>query len=785
MVIIKFLALSSCVFSFICCVPLFVHAEDAAVLDEVQILAYKNPQKLEDTPVSISAISGDKLADSGILDAQDLVGYTPNFTMTQTGVGTLLSIRGMSSDVNQGYEQSVGLFVDGIHLGRPRLARAPFLDVERIEVLRGSQGVLLGKNTTAGAINVINARPSQVYEGNLTALYEPEYGEKDIRLMVSGPLNDTLTGRVAVMDKTYDGFIKNTTLNRLEAAEDAELARVTLQWKPTDAWDFTLKLEDGSFNDVGRNVEVVNPVSNTPNNPNPYATAVSFLTAGTYHLDTTEDGQSQSNGDFTTTDTQNITLNVEHRLGDFRFTSATAYIAYDADSLCDCDLTGMPNMNLGLEEGYQRFSQEFHIASAENQTLRWLAGGLYQSSSFDVSYKASVPSNSMVIGKVISPWLLGAASHRDFTQHGDLYAVFAQGTWNISKASRLIVGGRYTQEDKDANRHLYHLTPRGEVLPLGTPEDLYNQLWSIVRIDPHNKISGQRKEADFTPNIVLQHNLNTTDMLYVSYTTGVKSGGFDAISNAIPNTLGGVIPALEGTWEFKPEHVKTSELGGKFAFANNRIETNIALFRSVLRDMQASQTDNGLSANVTNVGTAVAQGVELDGRWAITPTLIMRGGAAYLDFNYTHFPDGQCYFGQADNLNPVGDGICDITGKTREFAPNVQGNLGWDYSRSLLNNLQLTTTLDVLYSASYLTTQTLDPRMKQPAYTKLNGRIALAGSHNRWALALIGKNLTDRRIVTYAGNLPLAGTFTQGTGSGYYAYYEPPRSIALQGSIRF
>ena len=126
MVIIKFLALSSCVFSFICCVPLFVHAEDAAVLDEVQILAYKNPQKLEDTPVSISAISGDKLADSGILDAQDLVGYTPNFTMTQTGVGTLLSIRGMSSDVNQGYEQSVGLFVDGIHLGRPRLARAIF-----------------------------------------------------------------------------------------------------------------------------------------------------------------------------------------------------------------------------------------------------------------------------------------------------------------------------------------------------------------------------------------------------------------------------------------------------------------------------------------------------------------------------------------------------------------------------------------------------------------------------------------------------------------------------------
>ena len=165
--------LSSCVFSFIYGVPLCVHAEDAAVLDEVQVLAYKTRQKLEDTPVSISAISGDKLAESGILDAQDLVGYAPNFTMTQTGVGTLLAIRGISSDVNQGYEQSVALFVDGIHLGRPRLARAPFLDVEHIEVLRGSQGVLLGKNTTAGAISITNAKPSDVYEGSLTALYEP------------------------------------------------------------------------------------------------------------------------------------------------------------------------------------------------------------------------------------------------------------------------------------------------------------------------------------------------------------------------------------------------------------------------------------------------------------------------------------------------------------------------------------------------------------------------------------------------------------------------------------
>ena len=432
--------------------------------------------------------------------------------------------------------------------------------------------------------------------------------------MLSGPLNDTLTGRLAVMDRTYDGFIKNTTLNRTEAAEDAQVARVTLKWKPTDTWDFTLKLEDGSFNDVGRNVEVINPVSILPSNPNPYATAVSFLTVGAYHLDTTADGQRQSNGDFSNTDTHNITLNIEHHLENFRFTSATAYIAYDTEGLCDCDLTGMPNMNLGLEESYQRFSQEFHIASPENQTLSWLAGGLYQHGSFDVNYNASVPSNSMVIGKVISPLLLGAASQRDFSQHGDLYAVFAQATWNINTANRLIVGGRFTQESKDANRHLYHITPAGEVLPLGTPNDIYNQLWSSVRIDPHNKISGQRSEADFTPNIVLQHNLNTTDMLYASYSTGVKSGGFDAISNAIPNALGGVIPSIEGTWEFKPEHVKTTELGGKFSFANSHVETNIALFRSVLRDMQASQTDNGLSANVTNVGAAVAQGVELDGR---------------------------------------------------------------------------------------------------------------------------------------------------------------------------
>jgi iron complex outermembrane recepter protein len=776
-----------------------VIAEEAA-LEEIFITAQKRVQKLQDVPISVNTLSGEKIEDAGITSIERIADYIPSFNMTQTGIGTNIAIRGISSGVNQGFEQSAAQFVDGIHYGRAQLARAPFLDIERIEVLRGPQSIIFGKNSTAGAISITTAKPTEDFEGKISALYEPEYAEQDVRLVLSGPFSDTFSGRLALLDSSVDGFMENITLGRDESADENKVVRASLRWQPTDDWDINLKIEDGSFDSDGRNVEVVKPVfnpnvvtdptTNQPIQPIAYQTILSYLTQGHYFLDTKHDFKREANGDYSYNDTENQTLTVEYETENHTFTSVTGHNAYTYQELCDCDFTGGSGFYILSDEDYSQFSQEFRIASAEDQTFSYLGGVFYQSSSLDFHDVVGVPTDSFIatafisrIGAPAANALRGATTQRDFEQDTDLSAIFAQGTWNFTDTSRVILGARYTKENKEASRHQYHVTPSGVVLPQGTPTDTYNGIWSIFKIDPHT-VKGDRDESAFTPLVTYQFDLNATDMLYASYTTGFKSGGFDVRSNAAPNSLGGIYPNIEGTFEFEEEKVKNFELGGKFLFGG-AAELNLAIFRSEFADMQTSQFDGSLSFNVTNAGEALVQGIEIDGRWAVADPVLLRGGVAFIDFEYTDFKNAQCYFGQSDNIGPNNDSICDATGKRREFTPEIQGNLGIDYTIDFTGGMKLVSTLDVIYSSDYLTTPSLDPKFEQDAYTKINARIALSGNDDMWELALIGKNLTDESIVTYANGLPVASVLTSGTSSGYYAFYEKPATVALQGTLRF
>ncbi len=767
--------------------------DDSPALEEILVTAQKRVQSLRDVPISVNALNSEKIEDAGITSIERIADYIPSFNMTQTGIGTNIAIRGISSGVNQGFEQSAAQFIDGIHYGRAQLARAPFLDLERVEVLRGPQSIIFGKNSTAGAISITTAKPGDEHEAKLTALYEPEHGEQDVRLVLSGPISDTVGGRLAILESSIDGFMENTTLDRDESGDKNRVVRATLQWKPTDAWDITLKMEDGSFDSNGRNIEVVKPIEipDATGNKTPYAKALQFFTGGKYLLDTTHDWNRQSNGDYSYNDTENVTLTIEREIGENTLTSVTGYNAYTYEELCDCDFTGASGFNILSDEDYSQVSQELRLTSPEDQAISYLGGVFFQSSSLDFHDSVRVPKDSFIataftplLGATAANLLRDASTQRDFEQDTDLAAVFAQATWNFTDFARLILGARYTAEQKDADRIQYHVSNTGVVLPQGAVTDPYNIIWSQFKVDPHT-VKGDRDESAFTPLVTLQFDINSTDMLYASYTTGFKSGGFDVRSNAAPNNLGGVYPNIQGTWEFEEESVSNIEAGGKFVLADGAAEVNVAGFYSKFEDMQTSQFDGSLSFNVTNAGESVVQGVEVDGRWAITDNVLARGGAAYIDFEYTDFPTSQCYFGQVDNIGAVGDGVCDATGQRREFTPKIQGNVGADYTIEFSNGLKLVNTLDFIYSDEYLTTPSLDPRFKQEAYTKINARIALSGNDDMWELALIGKNLTDESIVSYANGLPVASTVTRGTGSGYYAFYERPRSVAIQGTLKF
>ncbi|MGH1373842.1 MAG: TonB-dependent receptor [Cellvibrionaceae bacterium] len=349
-----------------------VSAETFA-LEEIVVTAQKREESLMDVPISVNAVSGEKMSEAGITELEGMTAYVPNLTMNQTGIGTIIAIRGISSGINQGFEQSVGQYVDGVYYGRAQLARAPFMDLDRVEVLRGPQSILFGKNSIAGAISMHTAKPTDEFEGSVTALYEPDHGEQDIRLVVSGPLTDNLSGRLAILDRTIDGYYDNDTLNRDESDEDVSVIRGSLQWDASDDLTINLKVEDGSFDTKGRFLEVVNPVGAS------YGGVLSTLTGGAYTLDTDQDFNRQSNGDKSVNDTENVTLNIDYALGDHTLTLISGYNAYEFAEDCDCDFTGASIFTADTAEDFEQWSQEVRITSPGGETVDYIAGFFYQS----------------------------------------------------------------------------------------------------------------------------------------------------------------------------------------------------------------------------------------------------------------------------------------------------------------------------------------------------------------------------------------------------------------------
>ena len=357
------------------------------VLEEVMVTAQHRSQSLQDVPVSVSAMSGDKMIEAGINRMEDLQAYVPNLTVTESGISTDIFIRGIGTGMNQGFEQSVGMYVDGIYYGRAQLARAPFLDLERAEVLRGPQNILHGKNSIAGAVNLHTASPGEHFEGFVSALYEPNFDELVLDLVLSGPVTDALGVRFSARLRDYGGYVENLTLDRYGPQHDQETYRLKFQWAVNDAMTAELKFELGSFDILGRHGEVIIDLPST---------SETFLFTGRTEaeiLDRTffpplvdvdthdsvrnnfQDFKSSSNGNYSNNDTRNITVDVSWSNPEgHEFQSITGLMAYQYDDLCDCDSTAAPLFKLTLAEDYWQFSQELRWLSPAGEDQEFIAG---------------------------------------------------------------------------------------------------------------------------------------------------------------------------------------------------------------------------------------------------------------------------------------------------------------------------------------------------------------------------------------------------------------------------
>ena len=816
----------------------------AQALEEMIVTARKVEESLQDVPLSVTVMSGDKLTEAGITKIEELVLYVPNVTMSETGIGTNLYIRGIGSGINQGFEQSVGMYVDGVYHGRAQLMRAPFLDLAQAEVLRGPQVTLLGNNSIAGAMNLTTAKPSDEFEASVAGLYEPDHNEQELTGIISGPLFSNLAGRLAVRYRSMDGYLDNNILATEEPDREETSARLTLQWA-ADRWDATLKLERNDFDVTGRQIEIIKDIPST--GPGSSNTGFSrntgcngsdpdsecFWQPGSTYLEYLEqnfdpnpliqndqlDYVRGSNGDRSENEVNTAVLTFNVDIGDYEFTSITGFLNYDYSEICDCDFTGAKQFQLLSEEDYTQWSQELRIASPADRRFRYMGGLYYQNEDLDFGDQIFLPEDGGIVrlvglategkGDAAFGSLGDTSAFRDFQQNTYLSSAFGQISFDITDRWITNFGLRYTHTEKEAVR----------VLRLGdlarVPFDVNNaegavqlelgavQFASIFNAAFH-QLAGNRKKDRLSWAFVTDYQLTDDLMVYGSIKNGFKSGGFDVRSNSEPEPgttgAGKLYPAGgaaenavknvdKGSFEFDDEEALAFELGSKMTLADGAAELSVAIFYTEFDNLQVSIFDGTLGFNVGNAAEATTQGIELDGRWQLTDNWMLSGSVAWLDFEFDDFPNGQCVQGQEpdspgrdpDPDNPVLK-FCDYTGKTNQYVADYSGAIALSYEKEL-GPLLFRSTFDVLFTDSYEPSQNLDSRVQQDAYAKLNLRLAIGDPDGRWEVALLGRNLTDEEIVTYANDTPLA--FSQFGSPSYYGFVDRPRTVAVQAAFRF
>lgn len=746
------------------------HAQnDGRVLEEVVVTAQKREESLSDVPISVAAFAGDDMRSNNISSLQALSQTVPNFYVAESFVGDAIYIRGVGSGQNNlGFEQAVGQVVDGFFYGRSRFSRVSFLDLERVEVLKGPQGALLGKNTTAGAINITTAKPTDEFEAWISPTWEFEAGEgAKVEGVVSGPIGDNLRARLALVYVDQDGYIENTSTSADNVEFDDLAGRLSFAFDIGESADALVQYQFGEIEHRGGNNQYsFCDVTSDQNGPGPGLGGFIPGTNLTASLTTVfpddcttnyqRSGQAPkfgNNVESKETDFNTFSLTLNWQLGDLTLTSLTGFAEYDYVDLQDGDRTTAESVLPEFGEDYEQFTQELRLTSNIGGNYDFIAGVFYQTREQDTAY-------------IVHFVPVGANSRNTFTnEEGDALAAFGQVTWHLNDQWDLTLGGRYTYEEKEATSVQY-------------PTDNYDRspdngctLIHPTLVCARHDISDKFDEDNFSPVVNVQWRPTDSAMYYLSARQGFKAGGFDHDLAAAQSD-----PDIADRFRFDDEEVTAFELGAKLTLLGGSMQLNAAAFKMDFDDLQLAGFLNSAGAvgAVTNAASATSEGIEADLKWAATERLTLSGAVAFLDSSYDDYPDAPCYTLQTPCLN----GRQDLSGEKLQFATDFKGSLSAEYVWSLTPRLDLLGFATVYHSDDFPLQADLDPKLFQDSFTKWDARLTLADVDGAWDVSLVARNLGDELTSHYGDDVP-------GQAGSVWRSVDAPRSIALQGTLRF
>ncbi|BFM14503.1 TonB-dependent receptor [Maricurvus nonylphenolicus] len=707
-------------------------AAESFTLEEIVVTAQKRTESVQDVPISISAMSADFVGKVGAQSIDDLGIHTPGLeTRVTQATQPRFYIRGITTnDFGIGSDPAVAVYVDGVYSGRSGASMTAFQDIERIEVLKGPQGTLFGKNAAAGAIHLISNKPSQDFEGgvNITA---GNHGKRKIEGMLNVPLSDTLALRVNAMDNHTDGYLDNTLTGSELADENNGGARAMLSWQATEDTDVLFQIDYANVDQSA-------------------AVDVSAMTHGDlYDEDVALDTDPKE-----TLELWGGSITVESDFDPLTFTSITAIKRFESSNLRDEDganfftlpLAGVVGFDVPVlfntknEEENTFFSQEFRLSSQNDESLRWTLGAMYSREHGKQNSIAEFSSELINLETLLAGSPLGLPGGAVFAElaSGDLVstsaAVYGDMTYSINEAFDLTLGLRYTRDEKD-----YELTVPGPTLDgvsLGLPVGL-------VFPDVVNGFEQDETWNNVSSRVVLDYKFSEDAMLYLSYATGYKAGGFNSTQLANP---------------VDEESVTNIELGLKSTWMDSRLRINAAVYSYEYEDLQEYDTvDNnlGLPVLVIRNQDAEGNGFEMEVTWAATESLTLSANYNYLDTEITEYP---LFFNEGameDRKGKSLPGVADETfGVGAEYVLALAdiGDLIFRADYNYVGERDGATPfvdpadpVNILIGAKAVEEEYLDDL--EDSYSNLSARVTLESAEGDWKVSLWGQNLTDEEYL--------------------------------------
>lgn len=758
-------------------------ADISQSLEEVTVTAQKRPERLIDVPVAANVFTANTLARYGTANLTALSNQAPGvrFDDIPAGSGSGLTIRGIGSAWSDtSIDSSVVVDIDGVPLSRGRIVSTSMFDMASVDILKGPQALYYGKNSTAGVVSETSANPTDTWQGYAKFGYETEAQEYYSEAAVGGPVTSTLGVRLAVrVSDMLGGWEKNVAKPIADPFEPGKTlpgaassvspqqknigARFTAVWKPNSRFDATLKVFGSHYHDNG-NFQLAEVMHCAPGYAHPAVWGVQDpygdcalngitsngmeLASRAAHYPMNLNGRPYSQFDNYLT-----SLRLNYRLHDVTFTSITGWYWYLESENDNYDDTVYDQLGGADAEHYQTITQEVRAATSFNFPVNFVTGIFFEHETRNLRTSGAI----LDVGP--DPLTGQTNNYQSYAKdHGTVISPFIAFTWKILPTVELSGGARYTHESKYGSEGYTFV----------------NQIFeTIVPLLPQGtRISAPLSENNVSPQVSLSWHPSHNAMLYVSYKTGYKSGGF---ANPTIMTVGTTGKDLL----FRDERADGWEIGSKASLLGGRLSGDLTFYRYNYSNLQVTAFDAATTSfSVQNAASAVTQGVELNAIWQVTNDLRLRANGSYNDAHYASFPDAACWGSVGTQANCTASGE-NLTGAPLYRAPKFAGTAGFTYEHRLLNKFTGELTSDLRYTSGYFLDPSENPFGYQKGFTTVDASLRIIPDNSSWVFAIIGSDLTNKY---YA----IAGVNTPGGPAGQYSgYVARPREIRIQISYNF